>query len=446
MAGVERMDGGPRSVVVVGAGIVGLSTAWFLQERGVDVTVVDRDGVGAGASGGNAGWIAPGLALPLNSPAVLRYGLRSLIDSTAPLHIPLTADMGLGMFLVRFAGHCRRSSWRRALRANAILNEDCIEAFDVLIANGVDAPVTDAPITAVFDSTAAAQQFREDLQELGKAGQTTDITVLTGAALREQVPLASRAVRVGLSVNGQRFIDPARFVAALGRAVVNRGATLRTLEVAEIANAANGIAVRPRRGTPLITEAAVIATGAQLPQLAGRRLGVPVRAGRGYSFTVPVERPMPWPIYLPSVRVAATPHHGAMRVSGTMEFRHPHAPVMPPTGGGHCGLGRSAAGWRAMGRTQQRVGGRATDRRRRPSRHRCGVTGRLRGRRTRHVGTGARTGDRSAVGRADYHRQATASSTRIRAVAQNGPLAHQITSCPLRAPSRQGRLPRRARP
>ncbi|KZS61744.1 NAD(P)/FAD-dependent oxidoreductase [Mycobacterium pseudokansasii] len=329
MAGVDRIDDWPRSVVVVGAGIVGLSTAWFLQERGVNVTVVDRDGVGAGASGGNAGWIAPGLALPLNSPAVLRYGIRSLLDSKAPLHIPFTADMGLGMFLARFAGHCRRSSWQRAVRANAILNEDCIEAFDVLIANGVDAPVTDAPITAVFDSTAAAQRFQEDLQELGKAGQTTDITVLTGAALREQVPLASRAVRVGLSVNGQRFIDPARFVAALGRAVVNRGATLRTLEITEIVNATNSIAVRPCRGAPLITDAAVIATGAQLPQLAGRRLGVAVRAGRGYSFTVPVERPMPWPIYLPSVRVAATPHHGAMRVSGTMEFRHPRAPLIP---------------------------------------------------------------------------------------------------------------------
>lgn len=334
MADVERIDGGPRSVVVVGAGIVGLSTAWFLQERGVDVTVVDRDGIAAGASGGNAGWIAPGLALPLNSPSVLRYGLRSLLDPKAPLHIPLTADISLGMFLVRFAGQCRRSSWQRALRANAILNEDCIEAFDVLIANGVDAPVTDAPITAVFDSTAAAQQFQADLQELGKTGQTTDITALTGAALREQVPLAAPTARVGLSVNGQRYVDPARFVAALGSAVADRGATLRTLEIADVVDVADGVAVRPRCGAPLTTEAAVIATGARLPQLAGRWLGVAVRAGRGYSFTVPVERPMPWPIYLPSVRVAATPHQGAMRISGTMEFRQPHAPVM---------LGRVAA-------------------------------------------------------------------------------------------------------
>src|SRR5690349_4766204 len=78
MTGVARLDGGPRSVIVVGAGIVGLSTAWFLQERGVDVTVVDRSGVAAGASWGNAGWVAPALTIPLNSPAVLRYGLHSL--------------------------------------------------------------------------------------------------------------------------------------------------------------------------------------------------------------------------------------------------------------------------------------------------------------------------------------------------------------------------------
>ena len=132
MVGVERIDGGPRSVIVVGAGIVGLSTAWFLQERGVDVTVVDRTGVAAGASWGNAGWIAPGLTLSLNSPAVLRHALRSGWDPTAPLHIPLIADAGLRAFLIQFAANCRRSSWKRAMRANVRLNEECLEAFDVL--------------------------------------------------------------------------------------------------------------------------------------------------------------------------------------------------------------------------------------------------------------------------------------------------------------------------
>ena len=118
---VSRIDGPPRSAIVVGAGIVGLSTAWFLQERGVQVTVVDRTGVAAGSSWGNAGWIAPALAIPLNEPATLRFGLRSLLSSAAPLHIPLTADPAVWRCLARFAANSRRSAWRRGRSAAAVV-------------------------------------------------------------------------------------------------------------------------------------------------------------------------------------------------------------------------------------------------------------------------------------------------------------------------------------
>ena len=60
----------PRSAVVVGAGMVGLACAWHLQEQGVEVTVLDRSGVAAGASWGNAGWLTPGMAMPLADPAL----------------------------------------------------------------------------------------------------------------------------------------------------------------------------------------------------------------------------------------------------------------------------------------------------------------------------------------------------------------------------------------
>ena len=329
MSGYERIDGGPRSAIVVGAGIVGLSTAWFLQERGVDVTVVDRSGVAAGASWGNAGWISPALTIPLNSPGVLRYGLRSLRDPTAPLHIPLAADSALGVFLLQFAANCRRSSWRRAVRANVPLNEEAIEAYDVLVANGVDAPVTDAPITALFRTTAEAEHMTRELHALEDAGQAMSVTALAGAALREQVPLASSAITAGLSINGQRFVDPGRFVHALARAVVDRGATMHTAEVRGVFSSGSGVEVDLRSGQPLTADAAVIATGAWLSRLAGSQVRVPVQAGRGYSFTVPVDRPIPGPIYLPDVRVACTPYEGGLRVSGTMEFRDPYEPAVP---------------------------------------------------------------------------------------------------------------------
>lgn len=318
-----RLDGGPRSAVVVGAGVVGLSTAWFLQERGVEVTVVDRTGVAAGASWGNAGWIAPGLAIPLNEPAVLRYGLRSLADPAAPLHIPLTADPSLWSFLTRFAAHCRWSSWTRAAKANIPLNEECIEAYDVLTANGVEAPTVDAPITAVFTSAVSAQGLVRELDRLAAAGQPVDHVRLSTPDLREQVPLASSALVAGVRVEGQRFVAPGEFVQALGRAVVARGATIHTVEVDDVRADGTGVVVQG-----ISADVAVLATGAWLPGLAARTgVRTPVRAGRGYSFTVPVREPVHGPVYLPEARVACTPYQGGLRVAGTMEFRAPDAPV-----------------------------------------------------------------------------------------------------------------------
>ena len=57
------------------------------------------------------------------------------------------------------------------MRANVRLNEECLEAFDVLTANGVDVPMTDAPITAVFRTTEEAERMLTELRELEKAGQ-----------------------------------------------------------------------------------------------------------------------------------------------------------------------------------------------------------------------------------------------------------------------------------
>ena len=325
MADIHRIR--PRSAIVVGAGIVGLSTAWFLQEHGVSVTVVDRTGVAAGASWGNAGWIAPALSIPLNDPRTLRYALRSLPNRAAPVRIPLSIDPTLWRFLMRFAANSRESSWRRAVRANLTLNHECMAAYDELVSNGVDAPIADAPITALFRSSAHAEHLLEQLQRLRDAGQPSSTTELTGAELREQVPLASSGVAVGIRINGQRFVDPGRFVQALARSVVERGAALDTMDVADVRTSGQGVAVQPHSGPALTADVAVIATGAWLPKLVSRWVRVPVQAGRGYSFTVPVERPVFGPIYLPDVRVACTPLNGKLRVTSMMELRRPEAPA-----------------------------------------------------------------------------------------------------------------------
>ncbi|BBX28828.1 D-amino-acid dehydrogenase [Mycolicibacterium alvei] len=313
----------------MGAGIVGLSTAWFLQEHGVEVTVVDRTGIGAGASWGNAGWVSPTLTIPLNDPALLRYGVRSLFNPAAPLHIPLTSGPRLLAFLGRFAMNCRQSTWTRVAKANVPLNEECLEVYDVLTSNGVAVPTTDGPITALFETTRQAEHLMTELRRMAGIGQTVTVTSLSGEMLRDHVPLASSAITAGISVEGQRFVDPGRFVHALGDAVIERGAELVIGEVTDV-RAAGANVIVDLADRSLSAETAVIATGAWLSKLAKPWVRTPVQAGRGYSFTVPVDRPLLGPIYLPDARVACTPYHGKLRVAGTMEFRSPDDPLQPP--------------------------------------------------------------------------------------------------------------------
>lgn len=326
-----RIDRSPRTAVVVGAGVVGLSTAWFLQERGVDVTVLDRAGVAAGASWGNAGWLSPALAVPLNEPAVLRYGLRTMLDPGAPLYVPASWDPGLWRFLLRFAVHCTWDAWGRAMRANVPLNTECLEAFDVLTANGVEAPTVAASITAAFETGQQAATLLRELRRVTAAGQEIDYTGLSGAELRQQLPQLSDRIRAGVRLDGQRFVDPGQLVASLARSVTARGGLIRTgFEVAGTSVGRHQITVRSRGGETVTADVAVLATGAWLGH-AARELGVrvPIRAGRGYSFTVPTDEAVAGPIYLPGVRVACTPYRGGLRVAGTMEFRRADDPLDP---------------------------------------------------------------------------------------------------------------------
>ena len=151
------MAGQSRSrAAVVGAGIVGLSVAWFLQEQGFEVTVFDARGVGGGASAGNAGWITPGMVAPLPEPGVIGYALRSLLRRDSPLRVAPAALPATARFLVPFAMNCTRARWERGVRSLAGLCALALSSYDRLERGGVTAEVRSAPIVMAFGDAAQA--------------------------------------------------------------------------------------------------------------------------------------------------------------------------------------------------------------------------------------------------------------------------------------------------
>ena len=333
----------PDHVAVVGGGMSGLATAWYLQERGVEVTVLERTEVAAGSSWGNAGWLTPALTLPLSEPSVLTYGLKAMLDPMSPLYIPLTMDRQLLRFLTGFARHCTPGRWREAMEVFTEVNQVGMDAYDELEAGhsdgrsesrgAVEEPTRPArPFLAAFASEKGRRGLVHEFDGVERAGGKVDYELLTGAEVRAFEPTLTEDVAAGVAIHGQRFINPPRYMASLAASVRERGGTvLEGVDVADVRRAGRGVELFDGRGRPVLrADHAVLATGAWLGGLA-RRYGVRqvVQAGRGYSFTVVPESMPTHPIYFPAQRVACTPLGDRFRVAGMMEFRDADAPFDP---------------------------------------------------------------------------------------------------------------------
>ncbi|WP_275001829.1 NAD(P)/FAD-dependent oxidoreductase [Promicromonospora iranensis] len=318
-----------RTATVVGAGMVGLATAWHLQERGVEVTVLDRHGVASGASWGNAGWLTPGLAMPLADPSLWAYGLRAMLDPSAALSVPFRFDGALWAFLARFMAHATPDAWRHAMAALTPIDRIALDAYDELEAGGVHATSYPSRWVVGFERERESRPFVDELRGAARAGQEIRLSRVPDGV---RVPHLSRSVRSIWTLEGQRYIDPGSYVQALATSVSARGAKVLSDARVESVRAVPGGAEVAVHGHDTVTsDAVVVATGAWLPELA-RQLGVRTRvqAGRGYSFSVPVDGlPIDHPVYFPARRVACTPYQGRLRVAGTMEFRGPDEPLQP---------------------------------------------------------------------------------------------------------------------
>ena len=99
----------PQSVVIVGGGLIGLTSALALHERGASVTVVDHASLGSGAARGNAGFVSPTLLSPLAGPGMLRTVARALVTRDGPLRVRPRAVPSMTRWSVGFLRAANRA-------------------------------------------------------------------------------------------------------------------------------------------------------------------------------------------------------------------------------------------------------------------------------------------------------------------------------------------------
>ncbi len=309
-------------VLVIGGGIVGVSSAYYLARDGLNVHLVEQGDIAAGSSYGNAGLVTLAHSTPLPSPAALRKGLRWMLDPSSPLYIKPRPEPGLLSWLWRFRASCSEEAFRRAVPALGALSRLSLDRYQQLVdEEGIDVTFERRGLLLIYlteEGFEEDQQFAASMREFGLASD-----VLSGDEVRARVPQARADVVGGVYYHDDAHIDPAGFTRALAARAQARGATLHTrTEVLGLEVSGERVArVRTTRGD-FVADTVVLAAGAWSPLLArdvGLRL--PIQAAKGYSITVRRPENFPEvPVILEEAKVAVTPMGDWLRFAGTLEL------------------------------------------------------------------------------------------------------------------------------
>ena len=309
-------------IVVIGAGAIGLCSAFYLRQAGAAVVVVESGELGAGASRGNAGWVCLSHSAPVPSPGAAWYALRSFGQPDAPLYVKLRPSVAFLSWLLAFYRSCNRSTFERGYAAVAQFSRCTFELFAQLESAGVKTGLRRLGMVQAFLSADEAEQHRARQAGMSWAGYSVPDAVERGSAVRALEPALSDAVAAAYLIEGEGVLDPMQFISALAAYLSDHG--VRILENAPATRLLrDGRRIRAviAGDSELECSSVLIAAGVWSAELA-RQVGVrlPLQSGKGYSFSIDLDPAPTRALYFGEKRVAVSPIGGTTRLAGTMEL------------------------------------------------------------------------------------------------------------------------------
>ena len=322
------MSASKKHIIVVGAGIVGVSTAIWLQRDGHDVTLIDREGPAAGASFGNAGVLTSSSVAPIPSPGLWRKAPGMLFDPDQPLFLQWSALPRLLPFLRSYLANGRADRMETISHGLSQLLHDAPDQHASLAAGtGAEQYVGREDYIYCYDSRADydADKTWELRRARGVAHQEMD----AGALAAHDPALDGRFGFGVLCSNHGRISDPGAYVRALATHFEDQGGVLAVAEITGF-KLEDGACVGVQTDAGLQTaDAYVLTTGAWSDRLR-RDLGVsvPVQAERGYhvEFTKPSVQ-LKSTVMVTGGKFVAHSMDGRMRCAGVVEFGDVDAPA-----------------------------------------------------------------------------------------------------------------------
>ena len=309
-------------VTVIGGGVIGLCSAYYLNKAGYNVTVIERGDITDGCSFGNMGYISPSHFVPLASPGIISQGLKWMLSPTSPFYI----KPRLKLDLIQWGYHFWKSSNAATVEKNAPHLNNLLQLSRKLI----DEQRQD--IGDVFEmETIGCLMMCKQQKTLYHEFHLADYAEMLGLKVERLVKDEVQQLEPNVEVNVAGAVlfkddchfNPGKMMLALKNYLVSKGVKLQlncTVTGFEKANKKVSAVITDKG--KFAADDIVVATGSWLPIVA-KMMGIKLllQPGKGYSYTYPfVEKNVTHPAILVDGRCAITPWGNQLRIGGTMEL------------------------------------------------------------------------------------------------------------------------------
>ncbi|MFT4154247.1 NAD(P)/FAD-dependent oxidoreductase [Parafilimonas sp.] len=316
-------------MVVIGGGIIGLSSALYLQRSGHKVTVIDKGNFTDNCSYGNLGYVCPSHFIPLAAPGIVWQGIKWMFNSRSPFYVQPSLNVSLidwGLKFMRSATQKNVESAATPLKNIAVFSQDEYKQWEKI--EGFDMAFEQKGMLEIFKTGKVAQHAAHTVKTGKQLG--LDVELLNAEGLQALEPQTKINALGAINFKCDAHLYPDKLMASLKNYLPKQGVELIHGEVTGFEKA-NGKITKVLCGSNAYdADEVIVATGSWSREVAAMLdTKIPLMPGRGYSFTLEnPEYKLNHPAILTEGRVAITPFENGkkMRYGGTMEVVGTKAP------------------------------------------------------------------------------------------------------------------------
>lgn len=317
--------------LIIGAGIAGLSSAYYLLQKGWQVEILEQNDLDNNCSYGNAGMIVPSHFTPLAAPGVVAQGIRWMFDSKSPFYVKPSLSTQLLSWGLKFLKHSNQNHVDYSAQAIRDLNLASSSLYNEIAGKEeFNFELNQNGILMLYKTEKVAEEETELAYKAINLGLPVDI--LDKKEIQTLEPNIQLDVIGGVNYKCDGHMNPMKLMKQMISYLKNNGVIFHTQHrVTSYEIAGSTIKAVIANGKKFSADHFIMTGGSFLPELA-QKAGIKIQLmpGKGYSFMHTPENPvntLEHAALLLEARVAVTPMNGQIRFGGTMELASHHDKV-----------------------------------------------------------------------------------------------------------------------